>query len=363
MWFSSLPSSATLAGGILAATVNALPQNGGGNGGGSGGSSACNNSPNLCDKRYDEVTYLGAHNSYALRDDSTDNSISGNQYFNATLALDAGLRMLQIQTHGDSLNLCHSSCDLLDAGPLSDWLSHINDWMDDNTNEVVTILIVNSGRATASAYQSAYESAGIADKMYEPQSSSDGTSGSQWPTLQKMIDDDKRLVTFATNLESDTSAPGILPEFDYVFETHFQVITLDGFNCTVDRPTRFSSGTSAISEGYLSLVNHFKYAGGSSFLVPDVEHLDIVNSPSTSEDGNLGKHVDQCESEWSKAPNFVLIDFWSEQKPMDAIDSLNGVSSAEGRDDPPDSSSDGVMDRKVGGGAMVAAVLGLMLLV
>lgn len=43
-------------------------------------STACNNSPDLCNKSYGEITHLGAHDSPFVSDESTDNSLAGNQY-------------------------------------------------------------------------------------------------------------------------------------------------------------------------------------------------------------------------------------------------------------------------------------------
>lgn len=43
-------------------------------------STACNNSPDLCNKSYGEITHLGAHDSPFVRDSSTDNSLAGDQY-------------------------------------------------------------------------------------------------------------------------------------------------------------------------------------------------------------------------------------------------------------------------------------------
>lgn len=43
-------------------------------------STACNNSPDLCDKSYGEITHLGAHDSPFVRDASTSNSVAGDQY-------------------------------------------------------------------------------------------------------------------------------------------------------------------------------------------------------------------------------------------------------------------------------------------
>lgn len=45
-----------------------------------GRSAACNGSPDLCNKSYGEITYLGAHDSPFVRDASTSNSPAGDQY-------------------------------------------------------------------------------------------------------------------------------------------------------------------------------------------------------------------------------------------------------------------------------------------
>jgi len=328
MWFSSLRNPAVA--GILAAAagVSALPQTSNSNNG-----DACNNSPSLCSKKYNEVTYLGAHNSYALRDDTTNDSLSGNQYFNATVALDAGLRLLQVQTHqgNATLELCHSSCDMLDAGPLEDWLAKINAWMDDNPNEVVTVIVANEGDAPASEFNRALQASGIAQKAYTAASDS---PPSEWPTLRDMIDENMRFVLFATKIDFSPATPAVLPEFDFVFETHFEVTTLGGFNCTVDRPSRFSASASgALQQNYLSLVNHFKYAGFAGIQLPDVDTIETVNSAAVGEEGSLGTHLQQCRREWDTVPNFVLVDFWDEADPLAAVDSMNQVEEPAGRDE------------------------------
>lgn len=298
----------------------------------------CNNSPDLCSRPYNQVTYLGAHNSAFLRDDSTDHTISGNHFFNATLALDAGLRLLQAQVHDKDgvLHLCHSSCSLLDAGPLVDWLTKIEAWIAGNLDEVVTILIVNAAGAEAADFASAWEGSGLAKFGYAPPTTDAPLS--QWPTLGSMISDGKRLVSFITQIDPSPAAPYLLPEFNYVFETAFEVTELTGFNCTIDRPSRAGEdGASAMAGGWLSLVNHFRYESVlGAFNFPAVESIATVNDPSTTTAGNLGLHLDQCSTAWAggngaQKPTFVLIDFWSESDPIKAVDGMNGVSTAVGR--------------------------------
>ncbi|KAI6782189.1 PI-PLC X domain-containing protein [Emericellopsis cladophorae] len=341
MWFSA--RSCLVAAALFYAS-NALPQATSADDSTSDGASApvaCNNSPSLCSRRYNEVTHLGAHNSYALRDASTDNSISGNQYLNATRALDAGLRLLQVQTHqGDTtLQLCHSSCSLLDAGPLEDWLKLINTWMNENPNEVVTLLVVNADNAVPADFQSALVQSGLSERSYVPTTAG---ATADWPTLQTMIDSNTRFVSFVTNLDYDaTAAPAVLPEFDYVFETPFDVQELDGFNCTLDRPSGLDSATNALSQNYLSLANHFKYSslGTLGISVPDEDNIETVNSKSISEVGALGTHLDACRQEWGGVPNFVLVDFFNAGETIVALDSINDVSDAEGRTQPEDGGS------------------------
>ncbi|KAG5945246.1 hypothetical protein E4U53_006751 [Claviceps sorghi] len=297
------------------------------------GGRACNNSPALCGRAYNAVTHMGAHNIAFLRDASTDNSLSGNQFLDATRALDAGLRLLQVQVHkpDTTLRLCHTSCSLLDAGALDAWLSAVNAWMVAHPHDVVTLLLVNADRAPASDLAAAFERARLSRLAYRPASNA---RPSTWPTLQSMIDADTRLVTLVTGMPYSASAPYLLPEFAHVFETPFAVTDLAGFNCTVDRPSRAGPAPSALAAGYMSLVNHFKYQSLVAGLdVPDVDAIDTVNSAASSSPGNLGRHLDQCRAAWNRPPTFVLVDFWNKGDVVAAADSMNRVTDATGRRD------------------------------
>ncbi|TPX14355.1 uncharacterized protein E0L32_005551 [Thyridium curvatum] len=288
-------------------------------------STGCNNSPDLCSKTYNSVTHLGAHDSAFLRDASTDYSIAGNQFFNATKALDAGLRLLQAQVHLENgvLQLCHTSCSVLNAGTLESWLSAIKYWMDKHPNDVVTILLVNSDDQDASVFAKVFEASGMADYGYTPPSTS---ATKNWPTLQTMIDSKKRLVTFIASITANSAYPYLLPEFTYVFETPFNVSSLSGFTCGVDRPKGVSSAASAVQSGMMPLMNHFAYINiGSSIQIPDASDIDITNSPSQDKTGALGTHAKQCQAEWGTKPTFMLVDFWDKGPSIDTANSLNGI--------------------------------------
>jgi hypothetical protein len=287
---------------------------------------ACNNSPLLCSRDYNNITHMGAHDSAFLRDQSTGFSISGNQFYNATTALSAGIRLLQAQVHNlnGTLELCHTDCSLLDAGSLETFLSAVKTWMDANTNEVVTILLVNSDDESVATFGSVFDSSGISTYGYTPTS----TTGpiSTWPTLQSLISANTRLITFIASMTYDSTYPYLLSEFDYVFETTFGVTSLSGFNCTLQRPSTLSSSTSAISSGYMGLVNHFAdTAEAFGITIPDVDNITTTNSPSTTTTGALGLNAQECESEWGVKPTFMLVDFWNVGPSIETADNMNGI--------------------------------------
>lgn len=98
---------------------------------------ACNNSPSLCSRTYDDVVYLGAHNSPSIRDASTEFNVGGVQYFNVTVQLSAGVRLVtaQLQLKDGQPRLCHGSCSFIDSGPLDNYLKEIKAWLDKNPSE------------------------------------------------------------------------------------------------------------------------------------------------------------------------------------------------------------------------------------
>lgn len=75
----------------------------------------CNGSSDLCDRLYSNVTFAGAHNSYAIATGS--GGLASNQNVSLTAQLNAGIRLLQSQAHnstnttvtGAGIDLCHTS--------------------------------------------------------------------------------------------------------------------------------------------------------------------------------------------------------------------------------------------------------------
>lgn len=313
-------------------------------------SQACNNSPDLCDRQYNNITHLGAHDSPFLRDDSTSWSTSGNQFYNSTVQLEAGVRLLSAQVHSQNgeWHLCHSDCDLLDAGTLSAWLGEIKSFMDDNPDEVVTILLVNSDDASASDLAAEYEAAGVDSMSYEPSSSS---ASSTWPTLQDLISSNTRLISFVASLDDNAAAPYLLDEFTYVFENDFENSQLSDFSCAPNRPSGLSSGSTG---GRMALMNHFLYENQAfGIQSPNIGNLTTTNAPG-NDTGMLGMQLGQCTREYGTQPTFVLVDFFNVGPAIESVDSVNGVTNPVGRR----SVSDEVLSEESDSAASVSAVLG-----
>jgi hypothetical protein len=290
---------------------------------------ACNNSPELCSRQYSNITHLGAHDSPFLRDSSTTWSTSGNQFYNSTVQLQAGVRLLTAQVHSENgtWRLCHSSCDLLDAGTLSNWLGEIKDFMDENPNEVVTVLLVNSDGASASDLAGEYEAAGVDAYSYVPSSAS--ASSTTWPTLQDLIASNTRLVNFVASLDGgNAAAPYLLDEFTYVFENSYENSQLSDFSCTPDRPSGLASSATG---GRMALMNHFLYLNQAfGIQSPNIGNLTTTNAPG-NETGMLGLQLGKCTQEYGTQPTFVMVDFFNVGPAIEAVDAANGVTGAVGR--------------------------------
>ncbi|KAL8935592.1 MAG: hypothetical protein Q9211_004620 [Gyalolechia sp. 1 TL-2023] len=245
---------------------------------------------------------------------------------NTTAQLDGGVRLLTAQVHNNNgaLHLCHSSCNLLDAGSLSDWLTEIRNWLDTNPYDVVTILLVNSDNVAASDLDGEFAAAAIKDYAYTPESAT--AIPSSWPTLSELIASGTRLVTFVADISPSPAAPYLMNEFTFIFENPYSVLSPDNFSCTPDRPALVQNQISvAVKSGRLPLMNHFLNADlAFGIQVPDIDKITVTNAASGPV-GNLGEAATACTAAYGRAPSFILVDFFEHGSAIDTVDRLNGI--------------------------------------
>jgi len=171
----------------------------------------CNNYPEFCERKYSNITVVGCHNSPFVR----AGSAAANQQLGVTDQLNDGVRFLQAQIQwpatGSVPHFCHSSCDLLDAGPITDWLTTVKDWVASHPYDVVSILLGNGNYSKPEMYVPFIESTGILQYIYTPPVAP--MSLDDWPTLAQMILSGQRVVMFLDYEANQTAYPWLIDEF------------------------------------------------------------------------------------------------------------------------------------------------------
>jgi hypothetical protein len=78
-------------------------------------------------------------------------------------------------------------------GTLQNYLGSMKTWLDQNENQVLTLLLVNGDGQPVSQFGDVFASAGLDSYAYTPPHT---LKPSEWPTLQTLIDNNDRLVVF-----------------------------------------------------------------------------------------------------------------------------------------------------------------------
>jgi hypothetical protein len=300
---------------------------------------SCNGSPKLCDRRLNEVTFPGTHNSMSAAD--TRGWLFTNQRHDIAHQLDDGIRVLLIDPHygvpsgdkvrtdlvreGTSRNrvgksigaeglaaaerlagdvggtnlegervpyLCHSVCEL-GATPMEDGLGDVRAFLEENRFEVVVIFIEPS--IDADDIEAAFRDAGLLPYLatlqrYEP-----------LPTLRELIASNRRLVVF-------TERGGGTPDWYH-----------EGFSFTQDTVVGAEldkcEGRNGNAASPLMMLNH--WVDG---FPPPVE----ANEDVTKLD-DLLKRARVCRRELGRVPNLFPVDFYGSSDIVEAAERLNGL--------------------------------------
>ncbi|KAI1176550.1 PLC-like phosphodiesterase [Nemania sp. FL0916] len=267
----------------------------------------CNNYVEFCTRKYSNVTEIACHNSPFI----TPNNVAANQQYAVNQQLDDGIRFLQAQiqwpSNATQPHFCHTSCDILDAGPITGWLTEVKNWVAQHPFDVVTILLGNGNYSKPSLYAPYIEQSGILRYVYTPPYAPMNLTS--WPTLSEMILSGQRIVMFMDYMANQTEYPWLLDEFSQMWETPFDPIDTT-FPCDVQRPPNLAK---ADADNRLSLVNHnlniHLSVLGADVLVPARGDLNVTNNVTGA--GSLGLGADNCVTQWRRAPNFLNVDYYN----------------------------------------------------
>ena len=173
------------------------------------------------------------------------------------------------------------------------YLKKVNDWLNANPNEVLTLILTNPENVSLQNFwKPAFEQSGVASFAYvpphlpmkqnevrllpldpAPRAPCLTSRAPQWPTLGQLIDSGKRVVVFLDNgADDDRSVPYLLPQFSNVWETPFSV-TDDSFPCKVDR----TKGPLAPAD-QMYMINHSLNVEIIGIILPDRVQASQTNS-------------------------------------------------------------------------------------
>jgi hypothetical protein len=306
----------------------------------------CNGSAELCDRRLNDVTFAGTHNSMSAAD--SPGWLFTNQRHDIARQLEDGIRVLLIDPHygvedpggkvrtdlvkegtdenrvasqigqagltaaerlfgdlgaGDISgprvpHLCHSVCEL-GATKMVTALDDVRGFLDENRYEVVILFIEPSVRPDEIA--SVFEEAGLYPYLatlerYAPM-----------PTLREMVASNRRLVVF-------TEREGGDPDWYH-----------EGFSFTQDTEVGAELDECVSRNGNaaspLLMVNH--WVDGFPPPVGDNEAVTDMRS--------LLERARTCKRELGRIPNLFPVDFYDTSDIVEAVEKLNQLSPGTGR--------------------------------
>jgi hypothetical protein len=254
----------------------------------------CNGAAELCDRRYDQVTYPTTHNGYAAE---VEGFLHPDQRFGVARQLADGIQAIELDVHDyqGQPYLCHGSCD---AGkrPLVDALADLRRFMRHHPDVVVTIFF--EPYVDPARIQQALVSAHLDGELHTQ------ALGQPWPTLRQMIQAHHRLVVFT---EHDGGAfPWYHDVWAYAWETNWE------FYAPAEMTFAPNRGD---TNAPLFIFNHM--------MVTDDDAATFAQELNATT-FLLGR-AQQCQDESGHRPNFVKVDYYDVGDLFHVVRELNGL--------------------------------------
>ena len=302
---------------------------------------ACNGSPDLCDRRLDEVVFPATHNSYAAADEP--GWFFANQRFGIERQLEDGIRAFLIDVHlgapdpesgrvstdleaeGGSRNkvaealgpralrtadrlvgragvgrpegerqtyLCHTLCEL-GAEPIDEQLALYRAFLDANPREVLILFV--EPYVPVEEIERALTDADLLDEAAEI------PLGDPLPTLVELIRERTRLVVLAE--EDGGARPWYLPGFELVQDTPLGARRPEELRC-----------------------ERFRGEPGSPMLL--LNHWIDTFPPAVSRNDRIGasfleRRARRCGQARGLTPNLLAVDFYERSDVVDVARRLN----------------------------------------
>jgi len=251
----------------------------------------CNGSNDLCNKRYNEVAYLTTHNAFNSKQ---DRFLFPNQKSNIAEQLNNGVRALMIDVYDDNgSTVVYHAYKFLGSQPLSVYLNDIKYFLDNNPNEILTIILETY--TSSNAIENEINKVGLLKYLHTQD------VNSLWPKLQTMIDSNKRLVILSDKNDGNEKQSWYHYMWNFAVENKYGEI-----NCEFNRGS---------PENSLFIFNHF-----ITSLTGNKDNANKVNSFKY-----LMNHITNCKDLKNKFPNFITVDFYEIGESIDVVSKLNST--------------------------------------
>jgi hypothetical protein len=258
----------------------------------------CNGAAELCDRRYDEVTFATTHNAMSA---AAEGWIHTDQRYGIARQLDDGIRalMLDVHNYGGEAYLCHGGACATGKRKLVDGLADIADFLAAHPDDVVTIIF--EPYVDPTWIRDALVATGL-DTLVHTQDPADA-----WPTLGELIAADHRLVVFTEH--GGGAFPWYHDVWAHAWDTNWEFYTPEEMTCARNR---------GAADNRLFIFNHF--------LVTDDE------AEAFAQQLNIGSFLltraQACQEASGKHANFVTVDYYDVGDLMAVVRTLNGLEQA-----------------------------------
>jgi hypothetical protein len=277
------------------------------------------------DKPYNQNAYLASHNAFASK---AYGYYMTNQYLSIKDQLSIGVTtlMLDIWFAEDDIYCYHGGdiCSIPYYVPssnhfkLSRFLQEVKEFLTSSPKSVITIIFEDKigSNLQRKKVLPAFESVHLDKNIFKDY---ENVLKVGWPTLNQMISTNQNLVVFNSNSElGEYNMPN---QWEYMSENNYGDKSLDS-KTWVERRDESKN----LDQLGLCALNHFETMEISNRSLNLIDYIQNIISTTTfaqnyNTEEQYDKHIDACFTKWKRYPNYLNIDFISN----DTQDAQNSI--------------------------------------